>query len=258
MSLDDFFGDEEKRKKEKKPKKKVSKPIKKIEEKDKVQQTSELPKIDLPSLSNNQDIENVFLLDVMYERDLNLAQCIFYHEESRSIYKWNDVSGHKPYLLTLMSPETINEIDKIVDSKEFVKMEEVEKFLLIEAQHQKLTKVIGTNPLAIGGRPQSFREFVDPAYEADIRYHFNYVADKSLTPGSYYNVINGKLVPNIKKIDPKIKDQLLKEFENEKQEQLEMLDEYMPILFQSIPDLLRCAFDIEIQIIRLSQLFLLV
>jgi DNA polymerase I len=199
-----------------------------------------------PAFTLGQDINNVFLLDVLYERGENLAQCLFYHEGTRSIYKWNDTSGHKPYLLTLMSPDTIQQIDSIVKSKEFERMETVEKHLLIEDQQQVLTKVYGSNPLAIGGKPTSFREFVDPAYEADIRYHFNYVADKGITPATYYNVKEGKLVATARSIDPDIKDKLYQEFSNEIQEQLDMLNEYMPLLFQDIPDIFRCAFDIEV------------
>ncbi len=248
MSLDDFFGDEDTGDNHIIPENSISidKKVKKngeIKKKTKIKPMEEF----IPTeFELGQDISNVFLLDVIYEPKANLAQCFFYDDETKSIFKWNDNTGHKPYFLTLMSQDTINQIDKIVKSKEFIKMEETEKFMLIEGQNQKFTKIYGTNPLAIGGRPTSFREFVDPAYEADIRYHFNYVADMRITPGSYYNIINGNIVSSSQEIDPLARDQLLKEFEGENQDQLDMLEEYMPLLFQNIPDIFRCAFDIEV------------
>lgn len=194
-----------------------------------------------------QDIEDIFLMDVIYEPNTSKAQCIFYHEPSKSIYKWNDNTGHLPYLLTYMTEESLNEVSQIVKSDEFVKMEKVKRFDLLNEKEIELTKVYGTNPLAIGGRPSSFREFTGgPTFEADIRYHFNYVTEKKITPGTYYKVINGDLHPSSSGIDPDVEKELTVAFHGQEEEQLQMLNEYMPLLFQKIPDVLRCAFDIEV------------
>ncbi|MCH8906743.1 MAG: DNA-directed DNA polymerase I [Candidatus Heimdallarchaeota archaeon] len=193
-----------------------------------------------------QDLSNIFLLDVQYQGEKSLARCIFYHPDTKSIYYWDDTTGHKPYFLTPVSKKTILGIKEIARSKELLKIEEIEKFSPLDRKKVKLTKIYGTNPLAIGGRADSFREFVPIAYEAEIRYHFNYVADMGLTPGTYYNVKNGKLEAKQLGIDPEIKSQLEKEFEGENKHEIEMLNEYMPLLFQEIPDILRVAFDIEI------------
>lgn len=197
-----------------------------------------------------QDIEDILLLDVIYESASSKAQCIFYHEPSKSIYKWTDTTGHQPYLLTHLTQEGINKIDKIVKSSEFVKMESVKRYDLLGEKEIELTKLYGNNPLAIGGRSNSFRELIDPTFEADIRYHFNYVTDKKLTPGTYYKVVDGNLEPSVIKIDDNIEKELTEAFQGEKEEQLQMLDEYMPLLFQKIPDVLRCAFDIEVGSVR--------
>ncbi|OLS27826.1 MAG: DNA polymerase 1 [Candidatus Heimdallarchaeota archaeon LC_2] len=193
-----------------------------------------------------QDIEDILLLDVIYEPVSSKAQCIFYHEPSKSIYKWTDTTGHQPYLLTHLTEEGIKKIDKIVKSSEYVKTETVKRFDLLGEKEINITKLYGTNPLAIGGRPNSFRELIDPTFESDIRYHFSYVTDNKLTPGTYYKVVRGNLEPSGGDIDKEVEKELTEAFQGEKKEQLQMLDEYMPLLFQKIPDVLRCAFDIEI------------
>ncbi|MHA2275207.1 MAG: DNA-directed DNA polymerase I, partial [Candidatus Kariarchaeaceae archaeon] len=190
---------------------------------------------------------DIFLLDVIYEPNNSIAQCIFYHEPTKSIYKWNDNTGHQPYLLTYMTEDSLKKVDKIINSNEFVKMERVKRFDLLNEKEIELTKLYGTNPLAIGGRPSSFREHTGgPTFEADIRYHLNYVTEKKLTPGTYYKIVDGNLKPSGIKIDDDVEKELTEAFEGENEEQLKMLDEYMPLLFQKIPDVLRCGFDIEV------------
>jgi len=196
-------------------------------------------------IKNEKNIDNLFLLDVQYNGKLNLAQLIFYHEKTQSLYYWNDNTNHKPYLITMLSEESINSIDQVVKSKDYLKIEKTSKYLPIEEQDMEVIKVYGDNPLAIGGSGTSFRNFLNPSFEADIRYHFNYIADKQLTPATYYKIENGEL----KQIDQNIgsvKNELEIEFKDENEEEKEMLNEYMPLLFQKMPDVTRCSYDIEI------------
>jgi DNA polymerase I len=247
VSLTDFFAEDDKPREEKKMEE-IQSPepkIVSIETKEKVK--TKIKPFNPKLFTLGQDIENVFLLDVRYDAESNKAQCLFYHEETQSIYKWNDNTGHLPYLYTLMSKDSVQKISQVNGSKELVKIDEVKRFYPLMNKSMSLTKIYGTNPLAIGGIPRvSFREFVPPAYESDIRYHLNYVSDLGLTPCTYYNVINGKIVPIKNDIPKKISDELYKAFANESKEELEMLDRYMPNLFQEFPDILRVAFDIEI------------
>ena len=45
--------------------------------------------------------------------------------------------------------------------------------------------MIAPDPLSIGGTDYSFREKVT-SWEADIKYHENYLYDRALIPGTYY------------------------------------------------------------------------
>ncbi len=110
-------------------------------------------------IKNEKNIDNLFLLDVQYNGKLNLAQLIFYHEKTQSLYYWNDNTNHKPYLITMLSEESINSIDQVVKSKDYLKIEKTSKYLPIEEQDMEVIKVYGDNPLAIGGSGTSFRNF---------------------------------------------------------------------------------------------------
>lgn len=193
-----------------------------------------------------QDMDSVFLIDVNYDGSSGKAKLTFYDVATQSLYYWFDTTGHKPYLLTTLSPSEIENIPQVVNSKDFVKAETIEKELLLYNKHQLLTKVYGSNPLNIGGDPNSFRNFISPSYEADIRYHYNYVADLGITPGTFYQIKKGKLIPLLPELDKATTEQLKNEFANERAEEIEMLNEYMPLLFQDIPDILRAAYDIEV------------
>lgn len=247
MSFNDFFDEEE----EKNQSKTI---IKKLEIHDTKEEipvkrnviNTPTEEIKIIQLELGVDVSDVLLLDVKYEPKENLAQCIFYHEETRSLYRWNDNTNHKPYLITDISKETLMSYEKLVNSQEFVSIEEIEKLDLLTGKMNKYSQIFGKTPLSIGGAPQSMRNIISPAYEADIRYHLNYISDRGLTPGTYYNVISGQLVPKKMNIPKEIKKELDNSFKGEHSERLDMMNEYMPLLFQPIPDILRCAFDIEV------------
>ncbi|MCG3219487.1 MAG: ribonuclease H-like domain-containing protein, partial [Candidatus Heimdallarchaeota archaeon] len=107
-------------------------------------------------------------------------------------------------------------------------------------------KVVATNPLAIGGKNDSFREIIFPSYESNIRYHYNYIFDKELVPGGLYSIIDGKVIKEGTEIPIDAKTSLEKSFEGASKEELEMLERYFPQFLSPIPDILRCAFDIEV------------
>ncbi len=248
MSLEDFFDttDEDDSQKVKKSKKVF--PMKdntSVSEKT-VKQNKTVNEFKWVEHQLGVDIENIFLLDVIYEPRKNLAQCIFYHEPTRSLYRWNDNTGHKPYLLTDISKDTLETYEELLNSNEFDSMEEIVKTDLLSGRDKTYTRVYGKTPLSIGGSNQALRNIINPSYEADIRYHLNYISDVGLTPGTYYSVKDGKLIPDKYIIEKNISDELKKSFAGEHPIRLAMLDDYMPLLFQSFPDFLRCAFDIEV------------
>ncbi|RMG33888.1 MAG: DNA-directed DNA polymerase I [Methanobacteriota archaeon] len=207
--------------------------------------------IDEPEVVNlpqdvGSDISDAYLLDSAYDGTTYKARLTFYNQKGRNLYYWIDTGSHLPYLLTDKKPEEVQQIPQIAKSKFFKGTEVVTKHSLLRWKDVTLTRVYGTTPTDIGGSPTSFREFVYPAYEANIRYHFNFLADKQITTATFYDVKDGNLRSSTQHLPERVTKELEEEFRDEIQEEREMLGEYMPILFQPTPEVKRAAFDIEV------------
>jgi len=193
----------------------------------------------------HSDLPGSYLISVNYDGEKEQAYMKFYNPADGKVYRFYDKTGHKPYLLTT---NTISEVESILQgNKEFVGCETIEKYNLLTNSSISLTKVYGTNPLAIGGKSNSFREFIRPSYEANIRYHLNYIYDNLLVPGLLYEIKDGKIIQVEPEIDPSIKDEITKIFSSQPSEIHELVLSYFPTFFSPIPDIPRCSLDIEVQ-----------
>jgi len=128
-----------------------------------------------------------YLLDVKYDGELGRAVALIYVPELDRIVKWVDRTGHKPYFLVSLSPEEAGSPDRGVTSHpDFERFDIVTKIDPIARRKVTMTKIVVSNPLAVRYLREKFRE--EGAWEADIRYHHNYVYDNSLIPGMPYRV----------------------------------------------------------------------
>lgn len=264
MGLDEFLDFEEEKKEEKQPEKK-----KELERKTEPQVKKETPPpateeeeeefefvddeddVDEPEIVNlpqdvGSDISGAYLLDSAYDGTTYKARLTFYNGKNKTLYYWIDTGEHLPYLLTDKKPEEVEQIGPIAKSKFFKGTEVIVKHSLLAWKDLTLTRVYGTTPTDIGGSPTSFREFVYPAYEANIRYHFNFLADKQITTATFYDVKDGALSPAALELSKTVTKELEEEFKDEIAEEKEMLQEYMPLLFQPTPEVKRAAYDIEV------------
>jgi len=190
-----------------------------------------------------------FLLSVDYSGPLNKAIARLYEPNSKRVYFWIDNSDHKPYLYTDWPPQVVE--SKIRSNQGFLRTETIELRDLLHDQPVTMTKLVGTNPLAIGGGATSMRnELIDKnnvshAWEANIRYHLCYTYDTKLVPGLMYKIDNGNLVPCPPNVDAKT----LEAFENSiaGDEGLEdIISTYSPMFFTEVPEIRRLAVDIEV------------
>ena len=185
-----------------------------------------------------------YLIDVKYDGKAELAYLKLFNPEDGKVYRWYDNTNHLPYLITTMKKTDIENL--LQNEKEFVGCEITKKYNLLSNKDLSLTKVLATNPLAIGGRDDSYRERISPSFEANIRYHLNYIYDKQLIPGLYYEIENG----NLKRVEPIISEEVKKSivslFQGQKPEILKLVEQYMPLFFAPIPDIKRCSVDIEL------------
>ncbi len=184
------------------------------------------------------------LLDVKYDGKNEQAYVKLFNLEDGKIYRWYDNTNHLPYLLTTLSKTQVEA--QLKNEKEFIGCEIVKRHNLLNDKTINLTKVLATNPLAIGGKNNSYRDKLSPSFESNIRYHLNYIYDRHLVPGTYYKIQNGDLIREEPKISLEVQEGILAIFKGQSQEIAKLVKQNMPLFFAPIPNIKRCSVDIEI------------
>jgi DNA polymerase I len=193
------------------------------------------------------------LVSAAYDGLKKSAVLKFYEPKSQTLKLWTDNTGHKPYCYSKLNPE---ELKFLSDRTDVLKLEGVKRQDLLKDRIIDMTKIVVTDPLAIGGTQtdKSIRNIMD-TWESDIKYYENYLYDNSLIVGRYYIIEDGKLkefsypipdevhlalkgllfdkVTNIGIIDTK-------EFQNH-------ISDWANLLNQPVPNIRRITFDIEVE-----------
>ncbi|MFX1408309.1 MAG: DNA-directed DNA polymerase I, partial [Promethearchaeota archaeon] len=127
---------------------------------------------------------------------------------------------------------------------------------LLKDEKIKMTKIYGVTPSDIGGSGKNIKNILGSngikAWEADIRYHLNYIFDTQLIPGLIYRINEGK----IEKISYEEKseaskglaNELRNVFKDESSEIQEFSEKFLDIFLTPIPDVKRLAMDIEVNL----------
>ena len=204
----------------------------------------------------NNNLENttsLLLISANYNNQQKAVVLKFYDPISHKIVLWTDKTGHKPYCFSKMSPA---ELDFLSERSDVISIKEVTKTDPLEDKTITVSKILVSDPLAIGGTQtdKSIRNVVE-AWEADIKYYENYLYDNSLIVGKYYKIENDKLTPH----DFKISDETrlsLKSMLWDKLGDLNIPDheqfirnvsDWADLLNQPIPKLRRISLDIEVE-----------
>jgi len=151
--------------------------------------------------------------------------------------------------------EYLNKVEKIVETEKKFTLELSKKQELITDQEINVVKIIAPDPLSIGGTDNSIREKVT-SWEADIKYHENYLYDTGLIPGAYY-IRKGEV---ISKFELHISDKVRLELNNllwdkikeeaggiGSQQYQQYITSWATLLNQPIPNLRRLSVDIEVE-----------
>lgn len=192
-----------------------------------------------------ENYEPGLLLSVEYDGKNNLAFARLYDTKNMRLFCWYDNTHHRPYCYSDLDEEKLRNNKKLVTHKGFTGFEEVEKYDLLSDKPKKMTKILATDPLAIGGTSNSIREILPKAWEAKIRYHDNFIFDKNLIPGLYYRIEKGNIISNPFEIPTQLKKELelalgkTSEFED-------VLNEFLPLFLTPVPEINRAALDIEV------------
>jgi DNA polymerase I len=195
----------------------------------------------------------VLLLSAIYSGDEQGVYLKFYDIQDDVIYFWRDRTNHKPYCYTKMQYRST--LEKITEREKKYVLEQTIKKDLISDKEVDLLKIIAPDPLSIGGTENSIREKVT-AWEADIKYHENYLYDTGLIPGAYYirrgeeirqfeNQISHQVQQELEKLLwSRIKDDARK---GNNDEYYQYITRWAELLNQPIPDLRRISVDIEVE-----------
>src|SRR5918912_2198750 len=194
----------------------------------------------------------VLLLSAIYSGDEQMVYLKFYDIQDNIIYFWRDRTNHKPYCYTKMQYRST--LEKITGREKKYVLEQTIKKDLISDKEVDLLKIIAPDPLSIGGTENSIREKVT-SWEADIKYHENYLYDTGLIPGAYY-IRRGE---EIKQFENQISHQVQLELQNllwtrikdavkrNNDEYHQYITQWAELLNQPIPDLRRISVDIEVE-----------
>jgi DNA polymerase I len=193
------------------------------------------------------------LVSATYDSQKKSAVLKFYEPISQKVLLWTDNTGHKPYCYSKLDPE---ELKFLSERKDIIKLEKASKQDLLRDRAVDVTKIVVSDPLAIGGTQtdKSIRNILE-TWESDIKYYENYLYDNSLIVGKYYAIENGKL----KEFSYSIPDEVqlaLKGLLYDKLTNVGIIDtkefqdhiiEWANLLNQPVPKIKRVSFDIEVQ-----------
>jgi DNA polymerase I len=203
---------------------------------------------DLPELPEGRP---ALLVSAIYSGEERKPYLKFYEPQQNVIYYWRDRTDHKPYAYSKM--ENSGLVDQIVAKETKYSVQRVRKREVILDKEVDVLKISAPDPLSIGGTDSSLREKVR-CWEADIKYHENYLYDNALIVGMYYVRHGDKIEPHMYKISDKVEGELknllwdkIKEEGEAGKEYRQYVTAWANLLNQPIPELRRVAVDIEVE-----------
>ena len=207
------------------------------------------------NLGENKKIESMMpamLVSAAYDNITKSAVLKFYEPKSKELILWHDEMGHKPYCYSRLSPE---ELDFLQERDDVLKIKQVKKYDLIKDEEVDLSQIIVDTPLSIGGNfGDSIRNQIE-TWESDIKYYENYLYDRELIVGKYYEIKDGKIIPHDLEISDEVKialksllwDKVDSESMVDAEEFKTFISEWAELLNQPIPRIKRLSVDIEVE-----------
>ena len=193
------------------------------------------------------------LVSATYDGTSRCAVLKFYDPESQKLILWLDETGHKPYCYSKLE---LDELDFLQEREDILKIEKVNRQDLIKDENIEISKITVADPLAIGGATgdKSIRNIIE-TWESDIKYYENYLYDRSLIVGKYYEIVDGKIKPHDLEISDEVKialksllwDKVDSDMMIDPKEFIECITNWAELLNQPIPKIRRLSVDIEVE-----------
>ena len=193
------------------------------------------------------------LVSATYDNITRAAVLKFYEPVSQKLILWHDETGHKPYCYSRLSPD---ELDFLQERDDILEIKTVKRHDLIKDEEVTMSKITVADPLTIGGTTgdKSIRNIIE-TWESDIKYYENYLYDRSLIVGKYYEIADGKIKPHDLEIADEVKlalksllwDKVDSENMVDPKEFKELISDWADLLNQPIPRIKRLSVDIEVE-----------
>jgi DNA polymerase I len=202
-----------------------------------------------------------YFVSATYDGNKCSAIIKLYEPKSKRIFFWHDTTGHKPYLLTNLSPIELEKMDRVTGHPGFDHFETLEKYDPLQDRNVALTKVVAKDPLAVGGRPTGCLRDIIPeewaksslsemqqakVWEASIKYYQCYIYDRQIEPGMIYKVENGRLDAIEHERSEQTTSKIQTLFTGEPMEFLQPIETWARLLEYPAPEFRRVALDIEV------------
>jgi DNA polymerase, archaea type len=193
------------------------------------------------------------LLSAVYSGDEQKVYLKLYSETDQAIFYWRDRTNHRPYCYTKVDYR--NDVEQVLKREKKYSLLSTKKKDLISDKDIECLKISAPDPLSIGGTENSFREKVR-SWEADIKYHENYLYDTELIPGTYYVRRGDSLLRFKQPMSSKVQEELQKLLWTKINEDADSLgtekyrqyiQEWADLLSQPIPNMKRVSIDIEVE-----------
>lgn len=193
------------------------------------------------------------LVSATYDNNSKSAVLKFYEPISQKLFLWHDEIGHKPYCYSKLSPD---ELDFLQDRDDILEIKNVERYDLIKDKQIDLSKITVADPLTIGGTSsdKSIRNVIE-TWESDIKYYENYLYDRGLIIGKYYEINGSQIKPHDLEISDEVKialksllwDKVDSDSMVDTEQFKEFISEWADLLNQPIPKIKRLSIDIEVE-----------
>jgi DNA polymerase, archaea type len=193
------------------------------------------------------------LLSAVYSGDEQKVYLKLYSETDQTIFYWRDRTNHRPYCYTKVNYR--DDVEQLLKREKKYSLLITKKKDLISDKDIECLKISAPDPLSIGGTENSFREKVR-SWEADIKYHENYLYDTELIPGTYYVRRGDSLLRFKQPMSSKVQEELQKLLWtkiNEDSDSLgtekyrQYIQEWADLLNQPTPNMKRVSIDIEVE-----------
>ncbi len=213
---------------------------------------SEKMQVSLPETKKIESMPPSMLVSATYDNISKSVILKFYEPESKKLILWHDETDHNPYCYSRLDPD---ELDFLQERNDVLEIKQIKKNDLLKDEEIKLSQIIVDNPLSIGGNyGESIKNQIE-TLESDLKYYENYLYDRGLIVGRYYEVKNGKIEPYDLEISDEVKlalksllwDKVDSESMVNAEEFKTFISEWADLLNQPIPRIKRLSVDIEVE-----------